>query len=103
MGYRKVNATRSNKRILAGRLRFQRMNSPKGPDHDTSFSRGLPFASADLKASAGLGGRLAVEPIHLALDQLAIKPFASHQEIGRAVLDYFAELQHDDAVEIPHR
>src|ERR1700722_19008568 len=46
--------------------------------------------------------RLPGEPIHLALNQLPIKPFPAHQQVGRAVLDDLAGLQHDDAVEIAH-
>jgi len=51
----------------------------------------------------GLGGRLAGEATHLALHELPIEPVAPNQEIGRAVLHNLAELQHDDAVEIPDR
>jgi len=50
-----------------------------------------------------LGGGLAGELVHLALDELAVKPFAAHQQIGPTVLDDLAQLQHYDTVEIPHR
>jgi len=48
-------------------------------------------------------GRLLRQPIHFALHQLAIKPLAAHENVGRAVLNDAAGLQHHDAVEIAHR
>lgn len=58
------------------------------------------FTRAKLRA---LRGRLLCQPIHLALHEPPIGAIPAHQQVGRAVLYDFAEMQHDDAVETPDR
>jgi hypothetical protein len=65
-------------------------------------------ASADIfrrfqSLRGGRSRRLLRQTIHLALHQLAIDPFAEHENIRRAVLNDTAGLQDHDAVEIADR
>jgi len=96
---RKVNAMRRNKRILAERLGFRRMNSPKAKRAMKQSFRGFPGNELDF----GLRGSLAGEPPHLALHELPIEPVTPDQKIGRTVLDNLAQLKNDDTVKVPDR
>ena len=91
-----VNVRSKNKRLLTERIGQKRINSPKhGPQRQNYF--------CGASEAVGLRRHLAAEPVHLALDELPIEPFAQHQVIGRPVLDHLAELHDDDPVEASHR
>ena len=50
-----------------------------------------------------MSGGLQGQAVDLALHELAVQTVLAHQTVGGAVLNCLAELQHDDAVEIPDR
>ena len=102
----RVNATRQNKRFLAEPISLQRINSPKDGRRRQNYFRGRlsERVACTGEVVRALGRRrLAVEPVHLALNELPVQAFAQHQVIGRTVLHDFAKLHDDDPVETPHR
>src|SRR4029077_19472410 len=59
--------------------------------------------AANRTKARGVSGGLQGQAVDLALHELAVQTLLAHQTVGGAVLNRLAELQHDDAVEIPDR
>src|SRR6185437_6516787 len=123
-----VNAANKNKTVLIARDGAERMNwlCPRGRRKMFSvcvLARALEIKAVlyggtalivrcrrpqvlrnfgSEQAVADLLSRLPRQPVHLALDQFAVKPLAAHELVGGAVLDGAAGLQDDDAVEVAH-